>query len=61
VRLFPDFDARLAPDVAWVWETRGAAPLVVTGDILADVRRLVSTRPPGSSDISESAIRRVRE
>jgi collagen type I alpha len=61
VRLFPDFDARLAPDVAWVWETRGAAPLVVTGDILADVRRLVSTRAPRSSDISESAVRRVRE
>ena len=31
IRLFPDFAARLAPDTALAWETRGAAPLVVSG------------------------------
>jgi hypothetical protein len=29
--LFPDFAARLAPDAALAWETRGAALLVMTG------------------------------
>jgi hypothetical protein len=42
VRLFPDFDARLAPDAARVWETKGAAPLVVAGDALEAVRRVTT-------------------
>ena len=41
IRLFPDFAAPLAPDVAMVWETRGAAPLVMTGSRLAEARRVV--------------------
>ena len=42
IRLFPDFAARLAPDAALVWETRGAAPLVTTGPVLAAARRLLA-------------------
>ena len=42
VRLFPDFDARLAPDAARVWETKGAVPLVVAGDALEAVRRVTT-------------------
>ena len=32
IRLFPDFAARLAPDAASAWETRGVARLVMTGE-----------------------------
>jgi hypothetical protein len=42
IRLFPDFAARLAPETALVWETRGAAPLVLTGEKLAAARRKVA-------------------
>jgi len=38
VRLIPDFAARLAPDAAMAWETRGVAPLVMTGRNLAAAR-----------------------
>jgi T5SS/PEP-CTERM-associated repeat protein len=31
IRLFPDFAARLTPNAALLWETRGAAPLILTG------------------------------
>ena len=41
VRLFPDFAARLAADTALVWETRGAAKLVMTGEALTAARRMV--------------------
>jgi hypothetical protein len=40
VRLFPDFDARLTPDAAWAWETKGTAKLVIAGDDLERVRRM---------------------
>src|SRR4029079_11815050 len=30
-RLFPNFAARLAPNAAWAWETRGVAPMVTAG------------------------------
>ena len=40
-RLFPDFTARLTPDAARVWETRGAARLVMAGDALAAARAFV--------------------
>jgi hypothetical protein len=42
IRLFSDFAARLAPEAALVWETRGAAPLVMTGEKLAVARRMVA-------------------
>jgi hypothetical protein len=38
MRLFPDFAARLMPDAAWAWETRGAAPLVAHGPQLDAAR-----------------------
>ena len=41
IRLFPDFAARFAPGTAQLWETRGAAPLVVTGEALQVARRLI--------------------
>jgi hypothetical protein len=34
IRLFPNFATRLAPDLAMVWEMRGAAPLVMTGELI---------------------------
>ena len=51
IRLFPDFAARLAPETAVSWETRGAAPLVLAGPALTRARRLVfaptaSASPP---------------
>jgi len=45
IRLFPDFAARLAPETASLWETRSAAPLVMTGTALEAARRLVVDRP----------------
>ena len=42
VRLFPDFDARFGPDFGLLWETRGAAPLVMAGETLAAARRAVT-------------------
>jgi T5SS/PEP-CTERM-associated repeat protein len=45
VRLFPDFTARLAPDTAMVWETKGAAPLVMAGEKLNAARRMVVSGP----------------
>jgi hypothetical protein len=45
IRLFPDFSARLAPDAAVVWETRGVAPLVMVGDRLAAAQRMIVTHP----------------
>jgi T5SS/PEP-CTERM-associated repeat protein len=39
IRLFPDFAARLMTDTATVWETRGAAPLVLAGPKLAAARQ----------------------
>ena len=41
IRLHPDFTARLAPDAAVLWETRGAAPLVTGGPRLAAARSVV--------------------
>jgi T5SS/PEP-CTERM-associated repeat protein/autotransporter passenger strand-loop-strand repeat protein len=46
IRLFPDFASRLAPDTAWVWETRGAAPLVMTGLELEAAQRAVMKNAP---------------
>jgi hypothetical protein len=41
IRLFPDFTARMTPETALLWETRGAAKLVMTGDELEAAKRLV--------------------
>jgi fibronectin-binding autotransporter adhesin len=43
IRLHPDFAARLAPDAAKMWETRGAVPLVVTGEALNAARSEVAS------------------
>jgi fibronectin-binding autotransporter adhesin len=39
IRLFPDFAVRLASETASLWETRGAAPLVMAGAALEAARR----------------------
>ncbi len=39
IRLHPDFAARLAPNMARLWETRAAAPLVLSGTALEAVRQ----------------------
>lgn len=41
IALFPSFSPRFAPETALAWETRGAAPLVVTGETLAAARRMI--------------------
>jgi T5SS/PEP-CTERM-associated repeat protein len=41
MRLFPDFAERLSGDLALLWETRGAAPLVMTGPELEAARKVV--------------------
>jgi len=48
IRLFPDFASRLAPETAIVWETRGAAPLVLIGPRLEAVRKQLSANAPRS-------------
>ena len=45
IRLFPDFEARLVPETALVWEMRGAAPLVMTGSELEAARQAVLPLP----------------
>jgi hypothetical protein len=42
IRLFPDFFGQFTPDVASVWETHGAAPLVMAGLELAAARAAIS-------------------
>jgi hypothetical protein len=46
IRLFPDFAARLTPKTALVWETRGAAPLVMTGAALEAARATIAVNEP---------------
>jgi hypothetical protein len=46
IRLFADFASRLAPETAQVWQTRGAARLVMTGEALDAARRGVMEYPP---------------
>jgi hypothetical protein len=45
IRLFPNFFGRPRPDAALVWETRGAAPLVLSGEGLEAARRTSARRP----------------
>ncbi len=46
MRLFPDFGAGLKPEAAWVWETEGAAPLVMAGKELVEARAAVMANAP---------------
>ncbi len=55
IRLFPGFAAGLAPDAADAWEMRGAAPLVMAGEELANARRLVGTRASRQNGNSRGA------
>ena len=52
IRLFADFAARLTPDAARLWETKGAAPLVLAGAKLTAARRAIArhTRPERAPD-----------
>ena len=47
IRLHPDFAARLAPETAMTWETRGAARLVMNGPELQTARRMIAATPRG--------------
>jgi collagen type I alpha len=42
--LHPGFGARPRPGAAMIWETRGAAPLVLSGPALSAARRLIADR-----------------
>ena len=57
MRPHPDFAARLAPDTAWMWESRGAAPLVTVGRALEALRRTVLENTSRSSQFQGSASR----
>jgi len=45
IRLFPNFAAPPTPDTAIAWETKGAAPLIMTGDALMASIRLIDPQP----------------
>jgi hypothetical protein len=44
IALFPDFATRLTHAADLIWETRGAAPLVMTGPIVSTVRQVLLDR-----------------
>ena len=44
VRLFPDFGAKHAAENASLWETKGAAPLVMAGAALEAARACLPNR-----------------
>ena len=46
IRPHPDVASRLAPNVAELWELKGAAPLVMAGTELAAARRKVMDHMP---------------
>jgi hypothetical protein len=56
IRLFPDFVTCFRPETAPVWETRGAAPLVLAGQELGTARKAVlkTTPLPGAALTSSS-------
>jgi hypothetical protein len=56
-RLSADFGVHLAPEAATVWETRGVAPLVTTGEALQAARRTVSGLRPSRARITRTARR----
>jgi T5SS/PEP-CTERM-associated repeat protein len=57
IRLHPDFGARLRRDAAMLWETRGVAPLVMTGPRLETARAGVAASAPryGSSSMGQTS------
>jgi Hint domain len=46
MRLFPNFAATPGPDAAWIWETHGAAKLIVAGPRLDAARAALNTSQP---------------
>jgi autotransporter passenger strand-loop-strand repeat protein len=60
IRLFPDFAARLAPDVALAWETKGAAPLVMSGVGLAAAWQVVMRHATPCRSWSEPVNRSIQ-
>jgi len=56
VRLFPDFAARLSPDAAVAWETKGAAALVMAGEKLNAARRMVIAGPNPSRKAASRSV-----
>jgi len=56
IRLFADFAARLRPETALLWETLGAAPLVMAGERLEAARRTVMERAPAPPRRSGSVL-----
>jgi hypothetical protein len=57
IRLFPDFNARLAPETALLWETRGCAELLLAGDRLAAICRRLKRRAAHSRSDRQSVTR----
>jgi hypothetical protein len=55
MRLFPDFGARLAPNTAMIWETRAAAPLVMTGPALEAARGRVANLEKSTAAVDLAA------
>ena len=61
-RLHPDFAARFGADAAMTWETRGAAPLVLAGERLRRVRKIMAANtafapsPANESDLTRRLI-----
>jgi hypothetical protein len=58
VRLYPDFAERLEADAAWIWETRGAARLVMAGAELATIRQKLYAK--GRPAVAERGCRAQR-
>jgi hypothetical protein len=59
IDLFPDFAAMPTPDLALMWETRGAAPLVLAGPRLTAARQAVrgAARPGAIAGQPRSQVR----
>jgi T5SS/PEP-CTERM-associated repeat protein len=55
IRLFPEFMVRLTPDTAILWETCGAAPLVMAGPQLVAIQRQVSALAEQRAGLHEVA------
>jgi hypothetical protein len=59
IRLYPDFSARLASDVALLWETRGAARLITSGPRLQNAKSAIEATSRASRHANR--LRRMRE
>ena len=58
MRLHPDFGRRLRPDMAMLWETKGAAPLVMTGPDLAAAHQMIAGITSGGDARSWKSVSR---